>query len=394
MTLFLAVVLSVFLLVAFFQLALLYHILPQRFSKKTTIGIALFIVLSLNTIPFFYLFADKILDQFPWWHRTLVIFPYAVYWVTSAVCGAFFLLLWALTSVFLRRRPSFKKDRRVFLSNTARVTVGAAMGVASYGAYYENESVDISRIALPYSNLHPDLVGLKIVQLTDFHAGPFMSFDKIARIVSAANDLQPDLVVLTGDYVNSNPAYIEGCISLLADLRAPAGVFGVYGNHDYYTGIEAMRTAFSKTHITMLEDGCSQAKGLEGRLTLLGADDPIRGWASDARFEDMKGFHDVAGSEAFNLLLSHRPGIFSVSGPRGIPLTLAGHTHGGQAILPGVGKRGLSLAEPFLTYTHGLYTAIGNAHARMYLNRGLGTIIAPVRLFCRPEIAEITLNTS
>jgi predicted MPP superfamily phosphohydrolase len=72
-------------------------------------------------------------------------------------------------------------------------------------------------------------------------------------------------------------------------------------------------------------------------------------------------------------------------------LTLAGHTHGGQAIFPGIANRGLSLAGLFVTYTHGLYHSDRDPEVRMYVNRGIGTIIAPVRLFCRPEIAEITL---
>jgi predicted MPP superfamily phosphohydrolase len=74
-----------------------------------------------------------------------------------------------------------------------------------------------------------------------------------------------------------------------------------------------------------------------------------------------------------------------------VDLTLAGHTHGGQVIFPGIGSRGLSLAGPFLSYTHGLYKAEQNPEVRMYLSRGLGTIVAPVRLFCKPEIVEITL---
>jgi predicted MPP superfamily phosphohydrolase len=94
----------------------------------------------------------------------------------------------------------------------------------------------------------------------------------------------------------------------------------------------------------------------------------------------------------FNLLLSHRPGIFNASQEWKVGLTMAGHTHGGQAIFPGVGDRGFSLAGFFVTYTHGLYSSEKNPEVRMYVSRGIGTIVAPVRLFCRPEIVEITLK--
>ena len=75
-----------------------------------------------------------------------------------------------------------------------------------------------------------------------------------------------------------------------------------------------------------------------------------------------------------------------------VQLTLAGHTHGGQVIVPWVGERGFSLAGLFLTYTHGLYESEKDPDVRMYVSRGIGTIIAPVRLFCKPEIVEITLT--
>jgi predicted MPP superfamily phosphohydrolase len=227
--------------------------------------------------------------------------------------------------------------------------------------------------------------------LTDIHAGPFISFDTIAEIVTKTNGLKPDLIVMTGDYINHNPNYIDGCLQILDELKAPGGVLGVYGNHDYYTGIAAMREAFGKTQISILSDSHGVAKGLEGLLNIIGADDPVSGWATDARFRNLTQVSRLVRPERFNLLLSHRPGIFSICQDWNVDLTLAGHTHGGQVILPGIGSRGLSLAGPFLSYTHGLYEAEQDPEVRMYLSRGLGTIVAPVRLFCKPEIVEITL---
>jgi predicted MPP superfamily phosphohydrolase len=218
-----------------------------------------------------------------------------------------------------------------------------------------------------------------------------MSFDTIAEIVTKANGLKPDLVVMTGDFINSNPDYIDGCLQILDELEAPAGVLGVYGNHDYYTGISAMREAFGKTRISMMSDSLGVARGLEGLLNIVGADDPVSGWATDARFRDLTQVSRLILPERFNLLLSHRPGIFRICQTWNVDLTLAGHTHGGQIIFPGIGDRGLSLADPFLSYTHGLYEAEQNPEVRMVLSRGLGTIVAPVRLFCKPEIVEITL---
>jgi predicted MPP superfamily phosphohydrolase len=220
-----------------------------------------------------------------------------------------------------------------------------------------------------------------------------ISFETIAEVVSRANALKPDLILLTGDYVNHNPAYIQGCLELLDDLKAPAGVFGVYGNHDYYTGIDAVREGFSKTRISMLSDGRLAAEGLGGLLNIIGVDDPVSGWATDAQFENLGKISELVVPDQFNLLLSHRPGIFRVCDDLNVQLTLAGHTHGGQIIVPGVGERGFSLAGLFVTYTHGLYESEKDREVRMYVSKGIGTIVAPIRLFCKPEIVEVTLTS-
>ncbi|MDY6952932.1 MAG: metallophosphoesterase [Thermodesulfobacteriota bacterium] len=391
MTLFFAIVLSVFLLIVAFQWVLIRFILPEHISGPRKTVIAIFIASFLNTIPFLYMAEGAILDQLPWWHRELIVSPYAVILVASAFSGLLFMALWSVTAILRGLWPQFEKSRRGFLGNSARTLMVTSIGALGYGTYWENKGLEISKVTLKYEGLHPELSGLKIVQLTDFHAGPFISFEAISHVVSAANALKPDLIVLTGDYVNHNPAYIHGCVSLLDDLKAPAGVFGVYGNHDHYTGIGAMKEAFSKTHLSMLSDGRGTAKGLEGRLNIIGVEDPVSGWATDARFSTLAKISGLVVPGQFNLLLSHRPGIFKTSQDWHVPLTLSGHTHGGQVIVPAPGGRGFSLASFFVTYTHGLYESKPDSQVRLYVSRGIGTIVAPVRLFCPPEIVEITL---
>jgi predicted MPP superfamily phosphohydrolase len=391
-TLFFAIVFSLFLLLVILQYILIRVILPQSMSGLKRGVISSLATLAINMIPLLYMGADPILDQLPWWHRKLILFPYAIFMVASAFSAVCLVILWCTRSIWLGLWPRFEKTKRDFLSHAARTITGASIGALAYGTYHENQALETSRVTLPYKGLHPDLLGFRIVQVTDIHAGPFISFDTVSKVVSTANALKPDLIVLTGDYVNDNPAYISGCLGLLNDLRAPTGVFGVYGNHDYYTGISAMRAGFSKTHIAMLTDSRRTAKGLEGLVNIMGVDDPMRGWASDAQFENVADIAALADRNQFNLLLSHRPGIFRVSKALKVDLTLAGHTHGGQIIVPGVGERGLSLARLFLTYTNGLYAADEDSQVRMYVSRGIGTIIAPVRLFCKPEIVEFTLT--
>lgn len=392
MSLFFAIVASVFLFVVALQYMLIRVTLPQGLSSIVKIIISFLVTLSVNAIPFLYMISGRIFDQLPWWHRELIIFPYAILMVVSAFSGTLLLIVFLARSALPKLWPKFDTSKRDFVANSARLLAGSSLGALAYGAYYENKSAEISKLVLSYRGLHPDLFGFRLVQITDIHSGPLISFETIAEVVSRANALKPDLILLTGDYVNHNPAYIQGCLELLDDLKAPAGVFGVYGNHDYYTGIDAMREGFSKTRISMLSDGRLVAEGLGGLLNIIGVDDPVSGWATDAQFENLGKISELVVPDQFNLLLSHRPGIFRVCDDLNVQLTLAGHTHGGQIIVPGVGERGFSLAGLFVTYTHGLYESEKDREVRMYVSKGIGTIVAPVRLFCKPEIVEVTLT--
>ncbi len=392
MTLFFVVVLSLFLIVAALQYILIRVMLPQRLSSMARIVISFIATLSINTVPLLYMRSNHILDQLGWWHRELIVFPYSIFLVASAFSAVPFLIVVLAKSTLPKLWPRFDRLKRNFIGNATRTLVGASFGALAYGTYYENRTPEISRVVLSYSGLHPDLCGFRVVHLTDIHAGPFISFESIARTVTMANTLKPDLIVLTGDYINNDPSYVNGCIRLLDDLKANAGVFGVYGNHDYYTGIDSVREGFSRTRIFMLSHSRCAANGLEGLLNIIGVEDPVSRWATDAQFQDLAKISALAVPNQFNLLLSHRPGIFKTCKDWNVQLTLAGHTHGGQVIVPMVGERGFSLAGLFVTYTHGLYKSEKDAEVRMYVSRGIGTIIAPVRLFCKPEIVEITLT--
>jgi predicted MPP superfamily phosphohydrolase len=392
MSFFLVIVSSIFLVVVLFQWVLIRLMLPQALSKMGRALISLLLTVGINSVPFLYMISTRTLDQLPWWHRELIIFPYTIVLVASAFSGMFLLVVWCVSLMSSLLWPGFDRGKRRFLSCSSRAMAGGSFGVLAFGTYYENKSLEISRLTLSYRGLHPDLAGFRLVQITDIHAGPLISYETISSLVSRTNALKPDLIVLTGDYVNHNPDYIHGCLALLDELKAPAGVFGVYGNHDYYTGIEAMKAGFAKTRISILRDTHQAPTGLDGLLNVIGVDDPVSGWATDAEFQDLTKLSQVVVPDRFNLLLSHRPGIFKTSQYWKVPLTLAGHTHGGQIILPGIGKRGFSLAGFFVTYTHGLYESEQESEVRMYVNRGIGTIVAPVRLFCKPEIVEITLK--
>lgn len=236
-------------------------------------------------------------------------------------------------------------------------------------------------VALPVAGLHPALAGFKIVQLSDLHFMPFTPLSLIQEAVTAANALQPDLIVLTGDYVTHDAETIFGMTKVLAQLNARYGVFAVLGNHDTRAGARIVRQGIGEAGITVLHNrGLALTVGT-GTLNLAGVDDCLWG------HPDLNAALDGLDAAAPTLLLAHEPDVidnFSRDGR--VTLQLSGHTHGGQVRLPILGTPVLPrLGEK---YVAGLYQV---NDSRLYVNRGVGMVSLPIRFNCPPEITAITL---
>jgi predicted MPP superfamily phosphohydrolase len=243
------------------------------------------------------------------------------------------------------------------------------------------------RVALP--GLHPDLDGLRMAHLTDLHIGNGMEGRMLARMVDRANALEPDVMVLTGDLFDFDPAYIEEGAKGLAGLRARCGVYAVLGNHDHYTGADAVAAGLARfaPHIVLLRDEMVRLP-VDEPLYLAGVEDPGHHWSD--RDLDLPGMYTVAAKRPDDgpvVLLVHRPQAFPQAAKLGFPLVLAGHTHGGQLALPTPGGR-YNLARFVTGFTRGLYRRNGST---LYVNRGLGVGGPAVRINCSREIATIEL---
>src|SRR5262249_14715240 len=171
--------------------------------------------------------------------------------------------------------------------------------------------------------------GFRVLHVSDVHAGINMEYDEMAEIVTLANSLRADLVVQTGDMIDSSPSYIPHYTKAFRDLAAPHGVVTCLGNHDRYTGedqvIRGVRDAgqvFVRGDVHVIERGAAT-------LALLGVDDPDNWIVDDPQTIAVDRVLRAAPPEAFRVLLAHRPGAFDTARVRGIPLTLAGHIHGG-----------------------------------------------------------------
>ncbi len=219
-----------------------------------------------------------------------------------------------------------------------------------------------------------------------------MPADRIRRYATIVNQLKPDLVALTGDYIAWDPETQIDVVQALAGLQAPCGVFGCLGNHDYDTGIEASIThLFAGEGIRILRQERAPIQDRGERLNLIGIDYESL-LSSDhpghrvGRY--LAGCEKLVAPDMVNILLSHNPNVFDRAAELGIDLTLAGHTHGGQLSLEFI-HRGLNLSALVMPYTRGLYQKSGG---QLYVSRGIGTTGFPIRVGARPEITLLELT--
>lgn len=232
---------------------------------------------------------------------------------------------------------------------------------------------------------------LRVAQISDIHIGQNLTMEQLERFVTMVNETEADLVCITGDISDSPHADLDAFFPLLARLRARHGVYAILGNHDHGTGAERVVAALERwTDFRVLRDAAVTIDCDGTPLHIIGLDDRGRDWArgvlSDARLADLL---EAAPAEVPVLLLAHRPDIFEQAAEAGIPLTLSGHTHGGQLAVPWFGGRRRNLAEFVTAFDRGLYRR-GDAH--LYVNCGLGVTGQRIRLFTPREItvAELT----
>ena len=278
-------------------------------------------------------------------------------------------------------------DRRTFLKGAAGLTAATcltgAAGVTGYqyATHIETTWLSVEHLQVPIKNLPASLEGFKIVQLSDIHLHPFTQIEFVKEVVAAANQLQPDLVALTGDFVLETADSIFELAPVLADLNPRYGIFAVLGNHDIWTDDRTVRAGLEAAGLTVLRnEGVALGVG-KGQFYVAGVDD---GWSGRP---DLALALDGHPGDVPTLLLAHEPDLadrFAVD--RRVSLQLSGHTHGGQVRLPGKGP--LVLPRLGHKYEMGLYRV---ADMWVYTNRGVGVIGPPIRFNCRPEVTEITL---
>ncbi|OWK36243.1 metallophosphoesterase [Fimbriiglobus ruber] len=269
-------------------------------------------------------------------------------------------------------------NRRQFLRTSAIAAL--PLGGVCYG-FAESNDLRVDRQTISIPRLPAAFRGLTVAFLTDIHHGPYISKEYVSGVVRTTRLLNPDLVLLGGDYSHRDVKYIAPCFEILSHLTAPFGVYGVLGNHDYKDGLQETREGFRSANIEELTNrGVWLTRGGE-RFRLAGVDDL---WMGDPQLAPALG--DARPTDAC-LLLSHNPDFVETITDRRVGLVLSGHTHGGQVVLPGAGAP-IVPSRYGAKYAHGLVEAPAT---KVYVSSGIGVSVLPVRANCRPEITLITL---
>jgi predicted MPP superfamily phosphohydrolase len=282
--------------------------------------------------------------------------------------------------------------RRQFLFTGA----AAAAGIAALGSdgYFESYRLQLKKIEIPLRRLPHQFDGFTVVQLSDFHYEEEFSAIPIRRSVDLVNSLHPDLVVFTGDFVTA-PMFQFGrhaalvaanavfpCAAVLSGIKASMGSFAVLGNHDAYSNPALVASGLRSHGIPLLKNSCVPIERDGARFWLAGIDDALEGQPDLAA-----AIKKIPPGEPI-ILLAHEPDFADEAALTPVDLQLSGHSHGGQIWIPGIGAPWLpSLAR---NYPRGFYKI---ENMLLYTNIGIGTIRAPIRINCIPEITHITLRT-
>ena len=291
----------------------------------------------------------------------------------------------SLLSNLILQESAARNGRREFLRQAGRLVTAVPAVVAGYGTFIGRHDFRLTEVDLPVTGLPRDLEGLRIVQLSDIHLGPFLSARELAWLVDMANSTRPHLAVVTGDLISNAGDPLDDALATLKNLRADAGILGCHGNHEIHAGAEeyvtregarlGMRFLRHESQLLRFGQACLNVAGVDYQTDRTGY---------------LNGTEKLAKPGAINLLLSHNPDVFPIAARKGFGVTLAGHTHGGQVNLE-ILRANLNITTFYTPYTLGLYR---EGPASIYVTSGIGTIGVPVRLGAPPEVALLRLRSA
>ena len=353
----------------------------------------------------------------PEWFKIAGLYPFYIW-----MAATFFISLWLLIGKIIklpfklpyRLIKLFKPFRKKLGEIQSKKTVKAidnsrrkfvrfaTMGISAYafgGAAYgmlKHDSYEIEYRNIKIDNLPPELKGTTITLISDIHAGQYMNEDEMREYADVVNDLKSDVICIPGDFVNFESKDIHNLTRAFRDLKAPGGIYGSLGNHDFFQDADYVSKALINESPVDLLRNQHRKLTIKGKdLYIMGVDDTI---GAGAKMEEVLKYYgamdeyllknEATFQNSPKVLLCHKPYGFDILAEKNIDLVLSGHTHGGQVVPIKFGNFNLSFAASVSKYIEGLYK-IGKSN--MYVSRGIGSVGLPIRINCPPEITKITL---
>jgi predicted MPP superfamily phosphohydrolase len=269
-------------------------------------------------------------------------------------------------------------SRRSALKGLLATGVGLATGRVGYGVAFERHRIQLFERPLTVAGLPSALDGLRVGLITDVHLSPMVPASDVTEAVDLLAAARPDVIALGGDYVTSTDVSRAAPVAeLLAPLSsAPMGAFAVLGNHDDDRVVPA---ALAAKGFTVLRDQRTRVTIRGESVDIVG----LRFWTR--RLPDITRV--VRGAGPTTIMLAHDPRRLREAATLDMQLVLAGHTHGGQVVLPGMG----AVAARRFPVVAG---EASEDHCTLFVSRGVGTVFVPVRINCPAEVHVLVLRAS
>lgn len=278
-----------------------------------------------------------------------------------------------------------KKGRLLKLIKIS-LTIFALLVICFIYSFIEPHLIEEKTIIISDSDVPQSFVGKKIVFVSDIHHGQYFERERVASLVKKVNELDPDIIILGGDYISGNAGYIEPCFEELSKLEAKMGVFGVTGNHDEWEDHNLTVKSMGKAGITVLSDRGEWLEVGKDRIKITGIN-----WYSSRYFyygPDIGPLIEDAEEDDFVILVSHTPDFAEELRTSKVDLMLSGHTHGGQITFFG-------LWAPYVPSYYGQKYRTGivkTDKTTVLISNGAGNTFLPIRFFARPQINIVILE--
>lgn len=279
-----------------------------------------------------------------------------------------------------------KKKNAIILVAVSIAFVAIVIWIA-----WGNSALMVNEIKITNDKIPQSFEGFRIAQVSDLHNAELGKDNN--KLIEKLNECEPDIIVLTGDLIDSNHTNLEVALSFARQAIKIAPCYFVTGNHEAWVGsqYEELKTSLENAGVTVLQDEAIELNYGDECIQLIGLNDPDfserDSFLSESILETK--LSEINISNGFTILLSHRPELFNVYQNKNIDLVLSGHAHGGQFRLPFLGGVIAPNQGLFPKYDAGTYTENGTT---MIVSRGIGNSIIPVRINNRPEIIIIELN--